>query len=363
MINLPKFKIGNLEINLIQGGMGVGVSGSNLTSAVANQGGLGVIASVGLGVLNEYPGGYVQANCDAFRDEIRAARKKSNGAIGVNIMHVLTDYPDLVKVAVEEKVDAIISGAGMPTDLAGLVGDASIALIPIISYGRFTDTICNAWAESGRLPDAIIVEGPKAGGHLGYGRRKLENPEFVENALEKNVKQTLEKVQEYGNIPVIAAGGIYTGADIKLAQGWGAAGVQMATRFVTTRECDASDRFKQQYLKANKENIVLIDSPVGLPGRAISFDGDFLDKIRKGEKVDIECLLQCLTKCNPEKSPYCIADALVEAQRGNLDKGFVFAGTNAYKATPETCLDADGNFILVKTLMRHRIADEYNLAT
>ena len=363
MIDL--LKIGNLEIKngIIQGGMGVRISCASLASAVANCGGAGIIASVGLGESRlegvNYPGGYNAANADALREEIRDARKMSTkkGVIGVNIMHALSDYPSLVETAVEEDIDLIICGAGIPKDLPKYLNGKDIKLLPIVSSARYSNLICEAWKRNGHLPDAIIVEGPKAGGHLAYTKEQLDNPEYVENALETIVKDVVEESKQFGQIPVIAAGGIYTGADIRKAHGWGAAGVQMATRFVPTLECDASDAFKWAYLNATEDDMQIILSPVGLPGRAIK--SPFLERVMNGEKIEFRCDYKCLKTCKPQESPYCIANALIEAQKGNLKKGFAFAGTNAVKCTRDSCLDKSGKFITVKTLMQ-RLSDEYH---
>ena len=358
MIDLPKFKIGNLEMNLIIGGMGVGITGQKLVSAGANCGAAGIIASVELGLLNGYPGNHIKANRDAFRDYIREARRKSNGVVGVNIMRALTDYKGLVTVAVEEKVDLMILGAGIAKDAPKLVGNAPICLVPMVNNARTADIITRAWSNYGKVPDAFIVEGPGAGGHLAYLYDDLVNNTAPK--LEDLVKDVISFANNPSNfinrVPVIAAGEIYTGADMRRVYGWGAAGVQIATRFVTTHECDADDGFKQEYLRANKEDIIIIKSPVGMPGRAIK--NKFLERVMSGEKMDFNCRYNCLKTCNPNKSLYCIADALIEAQRGNLNKGFAFAGTNAYRATPESCLDAEGKFITVRTLMQ-RLSDEY----
>lgn len=342
MIDLPKFKIGNLEINLIQGGMGVGISLRNLASAVANSGGAGTIASVGIGLLKGYPGSYIRANQDAFRDEIRATRRMSNGVIGVNIMYALTDYEDLIKVAIEENVDFIISGAGIAKNLPKFVGDKNICLVPIVSDIRSANIITYAWSRYNKVPDAFIVEGPDAGGHLGFNYEALVTGTVP--SLEKIAKEVIGFVNDRKNfrnpVPVIVGGGIYTGGDIRKAyEKWEATGVQIATRFVTTRECDADYGFKQAYLNAKKEDIQIIKSPLGLPGRAII--NPFLERVRKGEKRNINCRYSCLKTCDPSKSPYCIANALISAQKGGLDNGFAFAGTNAYRAKLESGLDAE----------------------
>ena len=358
MIDLPKFKIGELEINLIQGGMGVGISLSGLAGAVANCGGAGIISSVGLGLL-KYSKNSVEYNKRALREEIRNARKMSKGVIGVNIMHAVTDYKDLVKVADEEKVDLIIVGAGIPKDLPKLIKDKSISLVPIVSSERLAEIITKAWKRQGKIPDAFIVEGPKAGGHLGFKQEEListDPPKLEDIAKEviafANDPKTFEKP-----VPVIVAGGIYTGQDIYEYKELGAAGVQMATRFVTTKECDADDNFKQAYLNAKKDDLVIIKSPVGMPGRAIM--NSFLKDVMNEKPKEFICNYHCLITCEPDESLYCIAEALINAQKGDLTKGFAFAGANAYRCTPETCLDKDRNFISVKTLMQ-RLSDEYH---
>lgn len=360
MTGLPTFKIGNLEINLIQGGMGVGISLSGLASAVANCGGAGIISSVGLGALKGYSGSYVQANMDALRDEIRAARERSKGIIGVNILRATTDYENLVEVADREGVDLIIVGAGLPLDLPGLVKNKEIKLVPIVSSEHAASIMIRKWwRKYKKIPDALIVEGPKAGGHLGFKHEYLVNPDSPK--LEDIAKEVISYVKNLEileePIPVIVAGGIYTGEDIARSLKIGAAGVQMATRFVTTKECDASDEFKQAYLNATKEDLVIIKSPVGMPGRAIM--NSFLEDVMNGVQKEFKCEYHCLHTCKPKESLYCIAEALINAQKGNLEKGFAFAGTNAYLCTTETCLDKNEDFITVKTLMQ-RFSDEYN---
>lgn len=365
--NIPLFKIGNKRISLFQGGMGVGVSLSGLASAVAEEGGAGIIASVGIGVLKGYydyeleqnkekieNAGpeerkaiietiYKRTNQYALREEIRLARRKTNGVIGINIMHALSDYVDLVDAALEEDIDFIISGAGIPRDLPSRLNGKDVNLIPIVSSADLAEKMCRGWNRYEHLPDAIVVEGPKAGGHLGYCRRNpekpeildnLDNPEFVENGLERIVKEVIEVVKPFRknreDIPVIAAGGIFYGGDIRKAvEDWGVSGVQMATRFVATEECDVDYRFKQAYLECKREDIILINSPVGMPGRAIR--NSFLTRLQDSEKKEsFRCDYKCLRWCKQLDSKYCIANALVDAQHGIFDKGYTFCGTNAY---------------------------------
>lgn len=354
MGDLPIFRIGDLEINLIQGGMSVGVSGRHLASAVANEGGAGIIGGVALGLLHGYSGNYAKANTKALRNEICAARKMSDGVIGVNLMRVLSDYESLAEVAVEENVDLVINGAGLPLDFPKFLKGGKTKSGIIISGLRAAKLIVRKWEKRySMIPDVFIVEGPKAGGHLGFKYSDLvgETAPSLEN-IARSVVEYANKLDR----PVVVAGGIYDGRDIRKAREWGAAGVQMATRFVTTKECDAHDNFKNEYLRAGKEDIVLISSPVGMPGRAVL--NPFLEKVIKGERYNFNCRWKCLRTCDSKKSQYCIIDALVNAVKGNLDKGFAFAGTNAYRANKESCLDSDGKFISVKTLM-NRLGNEY----
>ena len=338
--NIPAVTIGKDRFHFVQGGMGVKVSGARLASAVANEGGAGIIASVGLGAANglikvpwghpDYKKEYLEANKVALREEIREARKRTNGVIGVNIMHALSDYADLVEVSVDENVDMIISGAGIPRDLPKyLKGKKYINLIPIVASAKLAGLMIDAWERLGYTPRAVLVEGPMAGGHLGYSYEQLMDPDFVANGLKRIVKEVVNVVKESGRkIPVIAAGGLFYGGDIRKALSWGADLTQMATRFVTTDECDAALGFKNEYLRAKPEDIEIIKSPVGLPGRAII--NPFLRALKAGVRPDIHCGYKCLKSCGMKDAQYCIADALVEAQRGEFTRGYAFCGSNAH---------------------------------
>jgi NAD(P)H-dependent flavin oxidoreductase YrpB (nitropropane dioxygenase family) len=331
---IPSLKIGNLEINppIIQGGMGVRVSMSGLAAAVANEGCAGIIASVGLGDFeNAKPSEFVKVNNDALRSEIRKARSNSKGVIGVNVMVVLSNYEELVRVCVEEKVDMLICGSGLPMDLPKLTAGSGIKLVPIVSSARAFNIIYRKWKQNyQKVPDAVILEGPLAGGHLGY---KLEEVSAGTTAtLEVLVKELVDYCNTIeDHVPVIAAGGIYTGEDITKFLKIGASGVQMATRFVCTDECDVDDDFKQAYIKAGKDDITIIKSPVGLPGRVIK--NEFVERINAGETVPFKCPHHCLQSCNPRLAPFCIAKALASASRGDFLDAFVFAGANAYRCT------------------------------
>jgi nitronate monooxygenase len=335
--SLKKLCIGDLtaKLPIIQGGMGVGISLSGLASAVANEGGIGVIATAVIG-MNEpdFSRNFLEANIRALRKEIRKARELSKGILGVNIMVALTNFADLVKTAVEEGIDIIFSGAGLPLNLPQfLTGTEKTKLAPIVSSARAAGIILKKWSEKyKRLPDAVVVEGPLAGGHLGFKEDMIGDPEY---SLEKLVPEVILAVKPYEEkykkpIPVIAAGGIYTGADIYRFIELGASGVQMATRFVTTYECDASEKFKQTYVDSRKEDIVIIKSPVGMPGRAIK--NAFLDEVNQGKRKPFKCPYHCLKTCDYKNTPYCISFALINAKKGNLSHGFAFAGENAYRA-------------------------------
>lgn len=332
---MKELSIGGLCITtpIIQGGMGVGISLSGLASAVANQGGVGVISAAGLGMIYKNSHDYL-ANCvTGLRSEIRLARQKTNGVLGVNIMVALSNYDELVKVSIEEGIDIIISGAGLPLDLPKyLYPGCKTRLVPIVSSGRAAALICNKWQSNyNYLPDAVIVEGPKAGGHLGFKPEQI----FDENyALEKLIPEVVTAVNSIAllhgkDIRVIAAGGIYTGADIAKIMQLGASGVQMGTRFVTTHECDASMEFKQAYLDAKKEDIRIIKSPVGMPGRAIS--SPFLDEVEAGKRQPKTCPVNCIRTCDINTAPYCIIASLTSALRGNFRRGYAFAGSNVWR--------------------------------
>jgi len=335
-VEFPSLKIGDLisRIPIIQGGMGVGISLAGLASAVANEGGVGVIAAAMIGIgEKDVASNALEANLRAFKREIRKARSYTDGIIGVNIMVALTHYADLVKTAIKEKIDIIFAGAGLPMDLPGyLTAGAKTKLVPIVSSARAAQLICKKWYHKyNYLPDAFVVEGPKAGGHLGFTEEQIDDPEF---AIEKLVKKVIEAVkafaQTYGKaIPVIAAGGIYSGADIRKFLEMGAAGVQMGTRFVATHECDADPGFKQAFIDARQEDLVVIKSPVGMPGRAVR--NQFLKDVADGLKKPFSCPYKCIKTCSQAKSPYCIALALAGARRGKFKNGFAFAGANAFR--------------------------------
>jgi NAD(P)H-dependent flavin oxidoreductase YrpB (nitropropane dioxygenase family) len=338
-MSLPEFRIGDLAVKLpiVQGGMGVGISLHRLASAVAEQGGIGVIAGAMIGLREpDVRSKPTEANIRAIKKEIRQARSLSSGVLGVNIMVALTDFAALVRASIEEKIDVIFAGAGLPLDLPKYLltlceekkEEFKTKLVPIVSSGRAATILCKKWMlHFGVLPDAFVVEGPKAGGHLGFKPENLISPDF---ALERILPETIEAARSFEDkagraIPVIAAGGVFTGEDIHRMLNMGASAVQMGTRFVVTHECDADDRFKKAFITARPEDLTIIKSPVGMPGRAIK--NRFLDALEEGRR-NFRCPFHCVHTCNPKKSPYCIAMALFNAMRGNLEKGFAFAGAN-----------------------------------
>jgi NAD(P)H-dependent flavin oxidoreductase YrpB (nitropropane dioxygenase family) len=336
---MPELRIGNLTMSLpiVQGGMGVGVSLSGLASAVADEGGIGVIAAAGIGMLEpDFNHNSREANKRALRKEIRKAKEKTSGKIGVNIMVALSDYDALSLVAVEEGADIIFLGAGLPLKIEEKVLESSrqgkTKICPIVSSGRAAKIIFQYWGRHYHcVPDAVVVEGPMAGGHLGFKKEQLTDPGF---SLDMLIEEVLPVIRSFEDefkqkIPVIAAGGIFTGQDIARVLKSGSSGVQMATRFVATTECDASDEFKDSYIKCRQEDIVIIDSPVGLPGRAIK--NSFLEDVSRGEKKPFQCPWKCLKTCDYHKVLYCIALALTNAKNGKLNEGFAFCGQNAYR--------------------------------
>ena len=316
------WKMGELSIPLpiVQGGMGIGISLNGLASAVAEQGGIGVISAVGLTFLGE------DRN---ITNEITLAKAKTKGIIGVNIMVALEDFSKLVQEAMLAGADVIFAGAGLPLDLPSLrIENCQTKLVPIISSGKAARLIAKRWLDKyNYLPDAFVLEGPLAGGHLGF---KMEQLTDANCTLESLLLEVQEALEPFGEIPIIVAGGIYYGAEVAKYLELGASAVQLGSRFVTTEECDADIAFKKAYLQAKAEDVCFIASPVGLPGRA--FNSDFLAAVKRGEKQPRRCDYNCLKPCQKTKAPYCIAHALLNARAGNLEEAFVFTGARGYLA-------------------------------
>ncbi|HCW04720.1 MAG TPA: nitronate monooxygenase [Clostridium sp.] len=330
-------KIGNLKasIPIIQGGMGIGVSLSGLASAVAANGGIGIISAAQPG-FNEadFEKNSLAANLRALKRHIKEALLKAKGGIiGVNIMCAMNDYEDLVKTSIEAGAQLIISGAGLPTTLPKLCQGHDVKIAPIVSSNKAASIILKLWDRNfGVTADAVIVESPEAGGHLGFKVDDIEKhtkTSFDEELI--NIINTVKTYEEKFNkdIPVIAAGGVYTGDDISRVLKLGASGVQMATRFVATEECDAHINYKNAYINCSKDDIVIVKSPVGLPGRAIK--NKFVERTFLGN-IKVDKCYRCISKCNPAVTPYCISRALINAVQGDVDNGLLFCGTNAYKA-------------------------------
>ena len=318
-----------IEIPIIQGAMGVRISKSKLVSAVSQQGAMGVIASVGLGDETESMYEYTKKSNEALRDEIQKTRQNTNNPFGVNILVALSNYESLCQVCVEEKVSAIFSGAGLPLNLPECVGTKEVKLVPIVSSAKAAHVIIKYWRKKyDRLPDAFVVEGPLAGGHLGFSRQELDAPPLL-TSLVRDVRAFLDSDENLKHIPIIAAGGIYSVEDIREVLQAGAQAVQMATRFITTHECDAPDVVKQACLAAKEEDVILVNSPVGLPGRVLR--NDFVTRILNKEKIRFSCPYKCLRTCKQYESDFCIAQALVNAFQGNLDEGFIMPGYNVFK--------------------------------
>ena len=360
MSGIKALKIGDLVLQrpVIQGGMGVGISLHKLAGAVAASGGMGLISTAQIGFREpDFKTNFVEANLRAIRREMQKAREIApKGAIGFNIMVATKHYDLWVKEAIKSGADAIVSGAGLPVRLpeyaqaayeemkAG-IADAKenceefckqavkkVKLAPIVSSAKSAQVICRLWDRKYKqVPDFVVVEGPLAGGHLGFSREELA--EY--GADTKDVRSIMEVVKTYEekyqkHIPVVTAGGIYTHEDVKHQFELGAEGVQVATRFVTTEECDAPDAYKQAYINAKKEDIVITQSPVGMPGRAIL--NPFLQQIKDGVRPAIKTCFQCLEHCDIKTIPYCITKALVNAAEGDEDNALLFCGSNAYRA-------------------------------
>lgn len=343
-MNLSQIKIGDktTKVPIIQGGMGVGVSLSKLSSAVANAGGIGVISGVQIGFREEdFETNTQEANLRALTKEIRKAKEMSpHGILGLNLMVAIKEYKEMVNIAVKEKIDLIISGAGLPKDLPGLVKGSTTKIAPIVSSGKAAAVITKLWEKRyDYIPDLIIVEGPEAGGHLGFSTEILKGehvPTLKDIFLE--VLEVIKPIRERTgkDIPLIAAGGIYDGKDIAEFLKLGAAGVQMGTRFVATEECDASLEFKEEYINSKKEDIDFILSPVGMPGQAII--NPFMKRIQIEREKITKCY-NCLTPCNPKTAPYCISKALINSVKGDVDNGLIFIGKQGYRLDKISTVD------------------------
>lgn len=329
--------------------MGIGVSLSSLAGAVAKEGGIGIISGVQIGYREpDFLKNNLEANKRALRNEIRKAREIApEGILGVNLLAAMTTYDELIATAVEEGIDLIITGAGLPLNLPQMVKGTQTKIAPVVSSGKAAKLISKTYDKKFGIPaDLFIVEGPLAGGHLGFKKEVMESESYMN--LEEILVEVLEEVkpfeEKYGvKIPVVAAGGIFNGGDIAKFLKLGASGVQMGTRFVCTHECDADLDFKMAYVHAKKEDIRLVNSPVGMPGRAIN--NAFTERLDV-ERVPVKRCYNCLIPCDPRTTPYCISDALMHSVHG--EEGLIFAGANAYKVS---------EIISVKELMEELVTE------
>ena len=330
-------KLGDKESKypIIQGGMGVGVSLHKLAGNVSKEGGIGVISTADIGYQEEdFNTNPLKANLRAIGTEIKKAREIAgeDKILAVNVMVALKNYADIVKECVKQKIDLIISGAGIPKDLPEYIKGSKTKIAPIVSSLRCCKLIVKHWiTKYNYAPDMIVIEGTEAGGHLGFKPEELEegNKPKLEDITKDVVNYIKEVEKDTGKeIPVISAGGIWDKNDIEKFLSLGASGVQMATRFVATDECDASEEFKKAYVEASKENIKIIKSPVGMPGRAL-YD-KFIKKV-ENEKSKVTKCYGCIKTCDVATTPYCITKALINAVKGDLDEGLIFVGSNVHK--------------------------------
>lgn len=330
-MKLPSLKIRHLETvyPVIQAGMGVRVGSAELSAATINLGGYGTIASVGLGDIEKSKTDFVNESNRVLAAEIKEARRLSGNkkALGVNVMVALSNYEEIIRTSVKEGIDFIISGAGLPLPLPEYVGDADVALIPVISSGRALEIILKAWQRKySRQPDAVIVEGPLCGGHLGFSHEQLEHPE--ECSLDKLLIEAKEVLAKYNcNVPVLAAGEIASREDIERMLKLGYDGVQIGTFFIGTEEAGMDRKSKEYFVSAKAEDVVIIKSPVGLPVRVLK--SPLVRRVLEGKtRESFVCPYRCLRTCNPKKVPFCIAKALLATWSGDIENALFMTGCN-----------------------------------
>lgn len=335
---MKNIKIGDklTRIPLIQGGMGVGISLGRLAGAVAKEGGVGIISTAQIGYREpDFDDNPAEANLRAIRSEMEKARAISpDGIVGFNVMTALREHAEHIRAAVKAGADIIISGAGLPTELPALTEGSRTKVAPIVSTDKSAQVILKYWDRKyKRTADLVVIEGPLAGGHLGFKKEDLS--EYTPDVYSEEIRRIIRTVKSYGekygvDIPVVVAGGIYDGDDVKRVMALGADGVQVATRFVTTEECDADIRYKEAYIRASEEDIAIVKSPVGMPGRAIL--NPFMKRVMAGGKIPHSPCHGCLEKCKPAEIPYCITDGLINAVKGNVENALLFCGAKAWKA-------------------------------
>ena len=344
-MKMKPLAIGNLiaKFPIIQGGMGVGVSRWRLAGAVAKEGGIGIISTAQIGYDDpDFDKHQIETNLNAIKKHIELAKQNAEGGVvGVNIMVATKQYERYVKAACEAGTDVIISGAGLPITLPELVRGYDTKIAPIVSSLKAASVILRMWDRKyGTTADFIVIEGPKAGGHLGFSKEQLDHMNELDYDAE--IKSIVEYKKEFEEkyqrrIPVIVAGGIFDREDIRHVLSLGADGVQISTRFVVTAECDASEAYKQAYLDARKEDVKIVISPVGMPGRAIMTS--FMENVSIA-RIPVKRCFHCLEHCNPKDTPYCITKALIEAVKGNIKEGLIFCGENVHRLKEMTTVKA-----------------------
>lgn len=342
-----------LRLPIIQGGMGIGVSLDGLAGAVARRGGMGTISAALPGVFDaDFWSDPKGVSLRALERQVRRAKEAAHGAglVAVNVMVASRHYAECVRTALKAGADAIVCGAGLPRDLPSLaaqVPESDAALAPIVSSGRAASLICKLWERhSGRLPDFVVLEGSKAGGHLGFTPEEARGAAKPLTELLKDVLNALAPFREKlgRDIPVFVAGGVRDGYEMAEYMRQGAAGAQFATRFITTEECDASQGFKQALVNAKEGDITIVQSPVGMPGRALR--SPLIERVEAGTQERPRKCIGCLTPCDPGKTPYCISRALIDAVKGDWENGLFFCGANAGEKNAVTTVDAEIDMIL-----------------
>ena len=355
-------KIGKYLVQhpIVQGGMGLGISWDKLAGTVSLEGGLGVISAVGTGYYQNHKYSKRDINSRPYEAEsfyskeglaaiTRNARKIcGDKPLAANILYAINDYGRVVRDACEAGIDIIITGAGLPTNMPEFTeGFPDVALVPIVSSAKALKIICKRWKQRyNRLPDAIVVEGPLSGGHQGFTYEQCFMEEYQ---LENLIAPIKEEIKNWGDFPLIAAGGVWDKNDIEKMISLGADGVQMGTRFIGTHECDAHENFKEILVAAKEEDIKLLKSPVGYPARGVRTN--LIELVDKREGPAVKCISNCVSPCQRGKEAkavgYCIADRLSDAYHGEKATGLFFTGSNGYKLK---------EIISVKELM-HKLVD------
>ncbi|MCK6130955.1 NAD(P)H-dependent flavin oxidoreductase [Parvimonas micra] len=336
MLNSIKLKDKILEVPIIQGGMGVGISLSNLVGNVMKENCMGVLSFAHPGYnRSTFITKTSEDNFIAMKEEVDKARKISEGKglLGVNIMVATSQYALYVKECVKLGVDAIISGAGLPLNLPELTKGSDVLIAPIVSSAKALNLIIRRWDQHhNKIPDFVVIEGSEAGGHLGFKKDDVLNDtcESIDEILEQCLKLVVDYEEKYNQkIPIFVAGGIFTGKDIAKYVKQGASGVQIGTRFIATEECDANEKYKEMFVKAKREDIIIVKSPAGFPGRAIR--NKFTERLDSEGRIPVRYCVDCILPCNPKNTVYCITDALIRAVKGDVENGLIFSGTNAYR--------------------------------